>query len=167
MFYSLIKRNSRANRKENSIYFVSMIIAIIAFYVILSLENMDVIRFIKDMESDAVHKLLSLVPALYVFSLCVIFFLVFFTTRYQMERRNHELGMYLMLGMKRSRLFFMLIAEDLLNTFLSLLIGLPMAVLFSEVTSLAVARVVGIGILGHKFTISMTGILWTVGGFYW
>ena len=164
MFYSLIKRNSRANRKENSIYFVSMIIAIIAFYVILSLENMDVIRFIKDMESDAVHKLLSLVPALYVFSLCVIFFLVFFTTRYQMERRNHELGMYLMLGMKRSRLFFMLIAEDLVNTFLSLLIGLPMAVLFSEVTSLAVARVVGIGILGHKFTISITGILWTVGG---
>ena len=164
MFYSLIKRNSRANRKENSIYFVSMIIAIIAFYVILSLENMDVIRFIKDMESDAVHKLLSLVPALYVFSLCVIFFLVFFTTRYQMERRNHELGTYLMLGMKRNRLFFMLIAEDLLNTFLSLLIGVPMAVLFSEVISLAVARVVGIGILGHKFTISMTGIFWTVGG---
>lgn len=164
MFYSLIKRNSRANRKENSIYFVSMIIAIIAFYVILSLENMDVIRFIKDMESDAVHKLLSLVPALYVFSLCVISFLVFFTTRYQMERRNHELGMYLMMGMKRSRLFFMLIAEDLVNTLLSLLIGIPMAVLFSEITSLAVARVVGIGILGHKFTISMTGILWTVGG---
>lgn len=77
MFYSLIKRNSRANRKENSIYFVSMIIAIIAFYVILSLENMDVIRFIKDMESDAVHKLLSLVPALYVFSLCVISFWYF------------------------------------------------------------------------------------------
>ena len=141
-----------------------MIIAIIAFYVILSLENMDVIRFIKDMESDAVHKLLSLVPALYVFSLCVIFFLVFFTTRYQMERRNHELGMYLIMGMKRSRLFFMLIAEDLVNTLLSLLIGIPMAVLFSEITSLAVARVVGIGILGHKFTISMTGILWTVGG---
>lgn len=164
MFYSLIKRNSRANRKENSIYFVSMIIAIIAFYVILSLENMDVIRFIKDMESDAVHKLLSLVPALYVFSLCVIFFLVFFTTRYQMERRNHELGMYLMLGMKRNRLFFMLIAEDLVNTLLSLLIGLPIAILFSEVTSLIVARVVGIGILGHKFTISVMGILWTVGG---
>ena len=37
MFYSLIKRNSRANRKENSIYFVSTILAIIAFYVILSL----------------------------------------------------------------------------------------------------------------------------------
>lgn len=166
MFYSLIKRNSRASRKENSIYFVSMIIAIIAFYVILSLENMDVIRFIKDMESDAVHKLLNLVPALYIFSLFVIFFLVFFTTRYQMERRNHELGMYLMMGMKRSRLFFMLIAEDLVNTLLSLLIGLPMAVLFSEITSLAVARVVGIGILGHKFTISMTGILWTIGGLF-
>lgn len=164
MFYSLIKRNSRANRKENSIYFVSTILAIIAFYVILSLENMDVIRFIRDMESDAVQKLLTLVPALYVFSLFVIFFLVFFTSRYQIERRNHELGMYLMLGMKRSKLFFMLIAEDLMNTFLALVIGLPVAVLFSEIISLTAARLVGIGILGHRFRISFGGILWTVCG---
>ena len=147
MFYSLIKRNSSANIKEKSIYFVSTILAIIAFYVILSLENMDVIRFIRDMESDAVQKLLTLVPALYVFSLFVIFFLVFFTSRYQIERRNHELGMYLMLGMKRSKLFFMLIAEDLMNTFLALVIGLPVAVLFSEIIRLTAARLVGIGIL--------------------
>lgn len=164
MFYNLIKRNSRADRKENSIYFVSMMIAVMAFYVILSLENLDVLRFIRTMESDAIGKLLTLVPVLYGFSLCIIFFLVFFTARYQMERRNHELGMYLMMGMKRSRLFFMLLAEDMVNTLLSLLLGIPAAVLFSEIVSLTVSRIVGTGILGHRFSISLSAVLWTAGG---
>ena len=164
MFYSLIKRNSRADRKENSLYFISMIIAIVAFYVILSLENQDAVRFIRHMESDAIQKLMTLVPMLYVFSLFVISFLVFFTTRYQLERRNHEFGLYLMMGMKRSRLFFMLIAEDMVNTILSLLIGIPAAVLLSEIISLTVSRLMGIGILGHEFRVSFSAVLWTVGG---
>ena len=64
MFYSLIKRNSRANRKENSIYFVSMIIAIIAFYVILSLENMDVIRFSKSSAISIKNNRLRFIPSI-------------------------------------------------------------------------------------------------------
>lgn len=104
MFYNLIKRNSKSGRKENSLYFVSLVISVVAFYVILSIENQDVMKFIKSMESDAVQKLLLLIPIFYVFSLLSCPFGIF-TTRYQLERRSHELGLYLMMGMKRSRLF--------------------------------------------------------------
>lgn len=164
MFYNLIKRNSKSDRKENSLYFASLVISVVAFYVILSIENQDVMKFIKSMESDAVQKLLLLVPIFYVFSLFVLSFLVFFTTRYQMERRSHEFGLYLMMGMKRSRLFFMLIAEDMVNTATAFLAGFPIAILLTEVISLTVSRVVGLGILGHRFTIAWTAVLWTVVG---
>lgn len=164
MFYNLIKRNSKSGRKENSLYFASLVISVVAFYVILSIENQDVMKFIKSMESDAVQKLLLLVPIFYVFSLFVLSFLVFFTTRYQMERRSHELGLYLMMGMKRSRLFFMLIAEDMVNTAVAFLAGFPIAILLTEVISLTVSRVIGLGILGHRFTIAWTAVLWTVVG---
>lgn len=164
MFYNLIKRNSKSDRKENSLYFASLVISVVAFYVILSIENQDVMKFIKSMESDAVQKLLLLVPIFYVFSLFVLSFLVFFTTRYQMERRSHELGLYLMMGMKRSRLFFMLIAEDMVNTAFAFLAGFPIAILLTEVISLTVSRVIGLGILGHRFTIAWTAVLWTVVG---
>lgn len=164
MFYNLIKRNSKSGRKENSLYFASLVISVVAFYVILSIENQDVMKFIKSMESDAVQKLLLLVPIFYVFSLFVLSFLVFFTTRYQMERRSHELGLYLMMGMKRSRLFFMLIAEDMVNTAVAFLAGFPIAVLLTEIISLTVSRVIGLGILGHRFTIAWTAVLWTVVG---
>ena len=37
MFYDLVNRNSKQNRKENGLFFVSLIMAIVAFYIILSL----------------------------------------------------------------------------------------------------------------------------------
>ena len=164
MFYNLIKRNSKSGRKENSLYFASLIISVVAFYVILSIENQDVMKFIKSMESDAVQKLLLLIPIFYVFSLFVLSFLVFFTTRYQMERRSHEFGLYLMMGMKRSRLFFMLIAEDMVNTAVAFLAGFPIAILLTEIISLTVSRLIGLGILEHHFTITWTAVLWTIVG---
>lgn len=164
MFYNLIKRNSKSGRKENSLYFVSLVISVVAFYVILSIENQDVMKFIKSMESDAVQKLLLLIPIFYVFSLFVLSFLVFFTTRYQLERRSHELGLYLMMGMKRSRLFFMLIAEDMVNTAVAFLAGFPIAILLTEIISLTVSRIIGLGILEHRFTVAWTAVLWTVIG---
>lgn len=164
MFYSLVKRNSKARRKENSLYFTSLIISVVAFYVILSIENQDVMRFIKQMESDAVQKLLLIVPIFYILSLFILSFLVFFTTRYQLERRSHELGLYLMLGMKRSRLFFMLIVEDMVNTALAFLAGFPIAIFLTELISLTVSRLVGLGILAHKFEVAWSAVLWTAVG---
>lgn len=160
----MIKKNSRAGRKENSLYFSSLIISVVAFYVVLSIENQDVMKFVKNMESDAVQKLLFLIPVFYVFSLFVLAFLVFFTTRYQMERRSHEFGLYLMMGMKRNRLFFMLIAEDMVNTVVAFLAGFPVAILLTEIISLTVSRLIGLGILEHHFTVAWNAVFWTVVG---
>ena len=103
MFSELIRRNSKRNRQENTLYFVTMILTVAAFYIILALDHQDVMIFLKEMERDAVNKLLMLIPILYVVSLCLLYFLVYFTDKYQMERRSHEFGTYLMLGMKKRR----------------------------------------------------------------
>lgn len=156
---------SRKNRKENGIYFVSLVIAIVAFYVILSLEKQDVMIFLKQMESDAVNRLLGLIIGVYGFSLFLIFFLIYFAERYQLERRNHEYGLLFMLGMRRSRLFMWLMAEDLYNGTMALLIGLPVAVFLSEIISLVTAKLIGMGIIGHHFTFSLPAVGLTVLGF--
>lgn len=61
MFYNLVKKNSKRNRKENGLFFSSLIVSIIAFYVILSLGKQDVILFLREMESDAINKLFYLI----------------------------------------------------------------------------------------------------------
>ena len=166
MFYNLVNRNSKRNRKENGLFFISLIISIIAFYIILSLEKQDVIIFLKTMESQAVRKLFLLIPVLYGLSLFILFFLVYFAGKYQLERRSRELGMYLMLGMKRSKLLLMLFAEELWNSLLSLLIGVPVAVFISEVISLVTAKMVGLGIIGHSFSFSFSAVIGTIIGYF-
>lgn len=165
MFFELVWRNSKRSRKENRIFFSSLLVSIVSFYIVLSLAHQDVMIFLRQMESDAVDKLLQMIPLLYALTLFLLFFLVYFAGKYQLERRSHEFGIYLIMGMKRSRLFFMLMAEDLWSSLLSLGIGLPIAILISELTSLITVRLVGIGILGHQIVFSINAIIWTILGF--
>jgi len=165
MFSELVKRNSRRSRRENGLFFTSLLISIIAFYIILSLSHQDVMVFLQRMESDAVNRLLTLVPVLYGLTLFILFFLVYYANRFQLARRRHEFGVYLMLGMQRRKLFGMLLAEDLRSSLIALAIGLPAALLISEVISLVTARLVGLGIVGHRFALSLSAIGWTAVGF--
>lgn len=165
MFSNLILRNSRRSRKENGLFFSSLVISIVAFYMILSISTQDVMLFLHKMESDAVNKLLLLIPVFYAMTLVILFFLIYFACKYQFERRRHEFGVYLMLGMRRSKLFGMLLAEDLVSSVLALLIGLPVAVVLSESVSLVTAKLVGMGIIGHQFTFSWSAFVLTLAGF--
>lgn len=165
MFSKLVSRNSRRSRKENGLFFATLLVAIVAFYVILSLSHQDVMIFLAKMESDAVNRLLRMIPLFYGVTLFILFFLVYFASRFQLERRRHEFGIYLMMGMSRFKLFFILLAEDVRSSVTALLIGLPIAILLSELTSLVTARLVGLGIIGHRISISVSALLWTAAGF--
>ncbi|MFF0830685.1 FtsX-like permease family protein [Brevibacillus sp. NPDC003359] len=165
MFFDFIKRNSRKTRKENGVYFASLIISIVAFYVILSLGEQDVMLYLKTVESDAVARLLLMIPMLYAVSLFFVFFLVYFANKYQLQLRSHEFGLYLMMGMKRSKLFAMIMGETLWNGLVALIIGVPVSLFLTELISLATSRLIGMGIIGHQFHISWIGLGLTVVGF--
>lgn len=165
MFSKLVERNSKRDRKNNGLYFGSMIISIIAFYIILSLAHQDVMLFLKKMESDAVNRLFAIVPIFYGATLVMLFFLVYFASSMQMERRKNEFGIYLTLGMRRGKLFSMLLLEDFRNNIIALGIGLPVAVAISELISLITAKIVGLGIISHRFSLSFMAVLFTVIGF--
>lgn len=165
MSFRQIRKNAAKNRKGSGLFFGSLIVAIIAFYTLLSMENQDVMVFLKTLESDAVGKLMGMIPVIYAVSLFFVFFLVFFAYRYQYENRRNEFGIYLMMGMKRRSLFGVLIGETLWNSLISIVIGLPASLLLTEGISLATAKVVGLGIIGHQFSLSLGAVLWTVAGF--
>lgn len=166
MFFNFVRRNSRKTRKENGVYFASLVVSIIAFYVILSLGEQDVMQYLQTIESQAVGKLMLLIPVLYGVSLVFVFFLVYFANRYQLKQRSHEFGLYMMMGMKQSKLFFMLMGEVAWNSLVALGIGLPIALFLTELINLLTSRLVGMGIVGHVFRISWTGMLLTVCGFF-
>lgn len=166
MYFSQIRRNASKNRKNNGIFFSSLVVATVAFYTLLSLEKQDVMVFLETMESDAISKLMLLVPLVYMVSLFFVFFLVYFAYRYQLDKRKREFGLYLMLGMKRGKLWAMLMGETAISSIVSLAIGLPIALFLTEAISLTTAKLVGIGIVGHSISFSLQAILLTVVGFF-
>lgn len=165
MFFKLVLRNSKRARRENGLFHASLLVVVIAFYVILALPKQDAIVFLKSMESDAIRQIFRMIPVLFAASLCILFFLVYFAGRYQMERRKHEFGVYRMMGMSRSRLFFMLLTEDMKSSLGTLVIGIPVAVCISELVSLITAKVEGLGILNHQSTFSLAAVAGTAVGF--
>lgn len=165
MFFNQIRRNSHRNRQENGLYFGSLVAAIVFSYILLSLGDQDVMLFLKSMERDAVQKLLLLVPMIYMVSLFFVFFMVYFSNKYQIQRRSHEFGIYQMLGMKRSTLFLLMMGETIWNSGIALLLGIPVSIFVTELISLMTARLVGLGIIGHQFRISQTGLIGTILGF--
>ncbi len=165
MFFNLVYRNAKRSRKENLIYFFTLVTAIASFYIILSLGNQDVIHYLREFESDAVNKLLASMPIIYLFALFLLFFLVLFANKYQIDRRSREFGLYMILGMQKERLFLQLMAEGLVTSFLAFLGGIVCGGFLSEIISLTTSRLVGQGIIGHHFSFSVSAAGWTALGF--
>lgn len=165
MFFNLAWRNAKRSRNENLIYFLTMVTAVAAFYIMLSLGKQDVIRFLGEIESDAVNRLLTmLMPAVYLCALLFVFFLVTFANKYQLECRSRELGLYLIFGMKKERLFLQLLIEGFITSVLALCGGIICGGFLSEVISLATARLVGQGIIAHQSSFSLSAVIWTILG---
>lgn len=165
MFFKQISKNAKKTREENGLYFGSLIVAIVSFYVLLSLEDQDVISFLKTIESGAISKLMILIKLVYIISLFILFFLIYFSSKYHLERRKKEFGMYQMLGMRRSKIFSLLMGETVYNSLISLVIGLPIALFLTEIISLTTVKLIGLNIIEHSFKFSLVGIVGTIIGF--
>jgi len=164
MFFKHIRHNAKKDRKNNVLFFSSLIIAIIAFYTLLSVGDQDIMAFLRTIESQAINNFMSLIPIVYLVSLFFVFFLVYFAYRYQLEHRRKEFGLYFMFGMTHKKFFLLLLSETMWNSFISLLLGIPLAILLNEAISLATAKIVGLGIIGHTISFSFLTILGTIGG---
>lgn len=165
MFFRLIYRNAKRSRQENLIYFATLVTAVASFYMILSLERQDVILYLRDFESMAVDRLFALMPILYGIALFLLFFLVLFANRYQLDRRSKEFGMYLMMGMRQRKLFALLLAEGLLTSLFALTIGTVIGGILAEMISLATSRLIGQGIIDHQPSFSLVAVAYTAVGF--
>lgn len=166
MFFNLAWRNAKRSRSENLIYFLTLVTAVASFYIVLSIGKQDVIRFLGEIESNAIDRLLTtLMPAVYLCALLFLFFLVVFANKYQLECRSRELGLYLIFGMKKNRLFLQLMAEGLITSLLALCGGIVCGGFLSEIISLTTSRLVGQGVIAHQPSVSLSAVVWTILGF--
>lgn len=100
----LILRNLRKNLRDYLIYFLTLTLAVSLFYAFNSLPDQPAFAEMSMTRQLLYDQLSGLTAALSVVIAVVLGFLIVYANQFLLKRRKKELGLYLLLGMKKGRI---------------------------------------------------------------
>ncbi|WHH60640.1 ABC transporter permease [Petroclostridium sp. X23] len=158
MTYKLIVSNLRRNIKDYAIYFLTLTLAVALFYAFNSVTgakalgnlNSELLTMI-----DAMGQMIKLSSV----TISVLFsFLILYVNRFLLKRRKKELGIYMLLGMKKGKISSIFVGETVLIGILSLVSGIIIGIFLSQLLTVAAIRVFGGHVNDFSLNFSMQGL---------
>ena len=140
MLCKLSLKNIKKSIKDYAIYFFTLILGISIFYVFNALESQTVLMDVSSSTRDIIKLMMTIVSSVSVFVSFVLGFLIIYASRFLMKRRSKEFGIYLTLGISKRKISMILFLETLFIGILSLLVGLSLGIIASQIMSLLVAN---------------------------
>lgn len=162
MLFKLAFRNVRRSIKQYLLYFVTLVLAIMVFYVFNAIETQQVILFLKRLEGDAVNRFLEILGYVSIAVILVLGFLIIYANQFQLKRRKKEMGLYILMGMKKRSIAVLLLGEGILLGLLALFLGLLGGTLISQLLSVISARFFQIELASFRIIFSPEAALKTV-----
>ena len=102
----LIMKNVRKNIRDYLIYFLTLMISVGVFYAFNSIYGQPAFSEMGMTKTLLYDQLGILLSALTVLIAVVLAFLIIYANQFLLKRRKKELGLYMVLGMKKGRLSF-------------------------------------------------------------
>lgn len=156
MLFKLSIKNIQKSMKDYTIYFFTLIIGVAIFYVFNAIDSQTVMMDVTS-ETFAIIKLMTrLLSGVSVFVSFVLGFLIIYASRFLMKRRNKEFGLYLLLGMGKRKISWILFFETLLIGLISLVVGLIVGVGASQLMSVLVVNMFEADMTKFQFVFSKT-----------
>ncbi len=162
MLFKLSRRNVQRSIKDYSIYFFTLALGICIFYIFNSIESQTIMMDLSDTQKiflDALNKIISMVS---VFVSFVLGFLILYANNFLIKKRNKEFGIYMTLGISRSKIAFMLFYETIIVGILSLVVGIFIGVFLSQGLAGVTAKLFAIDMTEYKFIFSKDACLKTI-----
>ena len=156
-FSKLALRNLKSNKQIYFPYIFASIATVAMFYMMVALRGNAFIQT----RSDTLFLLFAL-GAIVVGTFSFIFIL--YTNSFLIKRRKKEIGLYAILGMKKSHVSRILAIESIVTSFFSIVVGLMVGHLLGELAFLVLNYALKFGIeMSFPFTIQ--AMLITIGLF--
>lgn len=162
MLFKLSRRNVQRSIKDYSIYFFTLALGICIFYIFNSIESQTIMMDLSDTQKiflDALNKIISMVS---VFVSFVLGFLILYANNFLIKKRNKEFGIYMTLGISRSKIAFMLFYETIIVGILSLVVGIFIGVFLSQGLAGVTAKLFAIDMTEYKFIFSKDACVKTI-----
>ncbi|WDH80498.1 FtsX-like permease family protein [Paenibacillus urinalis] len=140
--FDLARKNIQGNFRSYFVYFFSMFVSTVIFYIFVSLQNStEIIRSIESSESmKSIFFIASIVLILFV-SVFILYSNQFFT-----RKRKQEVGLYALLGLPNQTIGKLLFYENLLIGTIVLVLAVMVGTLLSKLFSMMLARLLGVNV---------------------
>ena len=158
----LILRNLRKNLRDYLIYFLTLTLAVSLFYAFNSLSDQPAFAEMSMTRQLLYDQLSGLMAALSVVIAVVLGFLIVYANQFLLKRRKKELGLYLLLGMKKGRIARIFAGETLCVGVCSLGAGLLLGAALSQGVSLIALRLFAVALENYRFVLSWPALRQTV-----
>ena len=162
MLYKLSLKNIKKSIKDYVIYFFTLILGVAIFYVFNALDSQTVMMDVSSSTQELIKLMMTMLSSVSVFVSFILGFLIIYASRFLIKRRNKEFGIYLTLGMSKRKISLILFFETLFIGIISLLVGLGLGVLLSQVMSLVVANMFEANLTKFTFVFSSAACVKTI-----
>ena len=165
MFYNLALKNVLRSLKDYTIYFLTLSFGVCIFYVFNSMDSQQVMLDFTSQQSSMVSFMLRTVEIVSIIVAVVLAGLILYANNFLLRRRKKEFGLYLMMGVQRGRIALMLLVETLIIGVLSLIAGLALGLLLSQMLSVVASKLYHVEVVNYHFVISVSSLLKTMQNF--
>ena len=104
--------------------------------------------------AEIMRSLTKIIGVVSVFVSVVLGFLIVYANNFLIRRRKKEFGIYMTLGMEKSKVSRLLVTETLIIGVLSLVVGLAVGVFLSQWLSVVTAKLFEVDMIGYRFVFS-------------
>ena len=155
-------RNIKKSFKDYAIYFFTLILGVAIFYVFNSIESQTVLIDATENTYEIIDMMTTMLSAASVFVAFILGFLIIYASRFLMKRRNKEFGIYMLLGMSKRKISMILFFETILIGVISLVVGLGLGILLSQLMSMLVANMFEADMTKYQFIFSSDACIKTL-----
>lgn len=154
MLFKLALKNIRKSIKDYSIYFFTLVIGVIIFYIFNALDTQTAMLDVSSSTREIIRLMTTFLSGVSVFVAVVLGALIIYASNFLIKRRKKEFGIYLTLGMSKRKMSAILLAETILVGIISLGIGLLAGIILSQFMSIVVANIFEADMSEFRFVFS-------------
>lgn len=144
-------KNVGKSFKDYAIYFFTLVFAVCIFYMFNSIYSQKDMMVVTQTTNNSMEALSQILSYISVFVAIILGFLIVYANNFFIKRRKKELGIYMTLGMNKSKISAILILETSLIAIIALVVGLVMGVFVSQFMSVFTAKIFEANMSKFKF----------------
>ena len=158
MYSKIAINNVKKSFKDYTIYFLTIAFAVCIFYSFNAIDAQKAVLDMSKSQAEYMTVVTTLISYVSVFVSFILGGLILYANNFLIKKRKKELGIYMTLGMRKSKISKILLGETLIVGVLSLVAGLLLGVLLSQGLSLFTAKLFEVDMTEFKFIVSFGAI---------